>query len=146
MSILELCDARPAAVSLEASVAEAIRTMLDRHVGAVAVIDDERRVAGIFTERDVLRKLALSGHDPERMPVREMMTTPVELATAETGSSEALITMVERHFRHLPVVDHNGKLLGMLSIRNLLEWRIEDLTRELGSLEQYLSNDAPGGD
>jgi CBS domain-containing protein len=146
MSILELCDAHPAAVSLEASVAEAIRTMLDRHVGAVAVIDDERRVAGIFTERDVLRKLALSGRDPERMPVRDLMTTPVELASKEMGSSEALVTMVERHFRHLPVVDHNGRLLGMLSIRNLLEWRIEDLTRELGSLEQYLSNDAPGGD
>jgi len=146
MSILELCNPHPAAVSLEASVAEAIRTMLERHVGAVAVIDDERRIAGIFTERDVLRRLALSGRDPERTPVREMMTTPVELATAETGSSEAFVTMVERHFRHLPVVDHNGKLLGMLSIRNLLEWRIEDLTRELGSLEQYLSNDAPGGD
>jgi CBS domain-containing protein len=146
MSILELCDPHPAAVSLQATVAEAIRTMLERHVGAVAVIDDERRIAGIFTERDVLRRLALSGRDPESTPVREMMTTPVELATAETGSSEAFLTMVERHFRHLPVVDHNGKLLGMLSIRNLLEWRIEDLTRELGSLEQYLSNDGPGGD
>jgi len=146
MSILELCDPHPAAVSLESSVGEAIRTMLERHVGAVAVIDDERRIAGIFTERDVLRRLALSGRDPERTLVREMMTTPVELATTETGSSEAFVTMVERHFRHLPVVDHNGKLLGMLSIRNLLEWRIEDLTRELGSLEQYLSNDAPGGD
>jgi len=146
MSILELCDPHPAAVSLESSVGEAIRTMLERHVGAVAVIDDERRIAGIFTERDVLRRLALSGRDPERTLVREMMTTPVELATTETGSSEAFVTMVERHFRHLPVVDHNGKLLGMLSIRNLLEWRIEDLTRELGSLEQYLSNDGPGGD
>lgn len=146
MSVLELCDPHPAAVSLEASAAEAIRTMLERRVGAVAVLDDERRVAGIFTERDVLRKLALSGRDPERTPVRDMMTTPVELATVETGSSEAFATMVERHFRHLPVVDRNGKLLGMLSIRNLLEWRIEDLTRELGSLEQYLTNDAPGGD
>ena len=54
--------------------------------------------------------------------------------------------MIERHFRHLPVVDNSGKLLGILSIRNLLEWRIEDLGRELGSLEQYVSNDSPGGD
>jgi CBS domain-containing protein len=74
------------------------------------------------------------------------MTTPVELATSQTGPGEALVTMVERHFRHLPVVDNNGKLLGMLSIRNVLEWRIEDLSREVGSLEQYVSNDAPGGD
>jgi CBS domain-containing protein len=74
------------------------------------------------------------------------MTTPVELATSQTSPGEALINMVERHFRHLPVVDNNGKLLGMLSIRNVLEWRIEDLSREVGSLEQYVSNDAPGGD
>jgi len=146
MSILELCDPQAAAVSLQASVAEAIRTMLDRHVGAVAIVDGEHRVAGIFTERDVLRKFSLSGRNPEATLVRELMTTPVELATSETSSSEALVTMVERHFRHLPVVDNSGKLLGVLSIRNLLEWRIEDLSRELSSLEQYVSNDAPGGD
>lgn len=145
MSVLELCDAEAAAVSLEASVAEAIRLMLDRHVGAVAVIDGERRVAGIFTERDVLRKLALSGQDPEKTPVRDLMTTPVELATSLTGPGEALSTMVDRHFRHLPVVDDNGKLLGMLSIRNLLQWRVDDLTQELDSLEQYVANDGPGG-
>jgi CBS domain-containing protein len=145
MSVLEFCDPVAAAVSLEASVADAIRTMLERRVGAVAVIDSEKRVAGIFTERDVLRKLALSGRDPEKTPVREMMTTPVELATSATGPGEALATMVERHFRHLPVVDNGGKLLGMLSIRNLLEWRIGDLSQELDSLEQYVSNDGPGG-
>jgi CBS domain-containing protein len=73
------------------------------------------------------------------------MTTPVELATLATTPGEALATMVERHFRHLPVVDGAGKLLGMLSIRNVLEWHIGDLTRELDSLEQYVANDGPGG-
>ncbi len=53
--------------------------------------------------------------------------------------------MLERHFRHLPVVDNSGKLLGMLSIRNLLEQRIDDLSQELDSLEQYVTNDGPGG-
>ena len=145
MTVLELCDPEAAAVSLEASVAEAIRTMLDRHVGAVAVIDRDRRVAGVFTERDVLRKLALSKLNPEATPVREMMTTPVEMATEATGPGEALATMVDRHFRHLPIVDDDCRLLGMLSIRNLLQWRIDDLTQELDSLEQYVSNDGPGG-
>jgi CBS domain-containing protein len=102
-------------------------------------------VAGIFTERDVLRKFSLTKRDPETTPVRELMTTPVEMATELTGPGEAMATMVERHFRHLPVVDRNGKLLGMLSIRNLLEWRIDGLTQELDSLEQYVSNDGPGG-
>ncbi len=145
MSVLELCDREIAAVSLDATVAEAIHKMLDHHVGAVAVIDAEFRVAGMFTERDVLRKFALSGLDPRTASVREFMTTPVEMATRSTGPGEALTTMLERHFRHLPVADDSGKLLGILSIRNLLEWRVDDLSHELDSLEQYMTNDGPGG-
>lgn len=145
MTLVELCAPEPAAVAVEASVADAIGTMLRQHVGAVAVVDEQRRVAGIFTERDVLMKFALSGRDPEKTPVRELMTTPVEMATLAMGPGEAMATMVERHYRHLPVIDGAGKLLGVLSIRNLLEWRIDDLSQELDSLEQYVSNDGPGG-
>ena len=145
MSVLELCDREIAAVGLDATVGEAINKMLDHHVGAVAVVDSEYRVAGIFTERDVLRKMSLTRLDPQSTSVRELMTTPVEMATLGTGAGEALSTMLERHFRHLPVADDNGKLLGILSIRNLLEWRVDDLSHELDSLEQYMTNDGPGG-
>ena len=79
MSVLDLCDSEAAAVSLDATAADAIRLMLAKRVGAVGVVDSDHRVAGIFTERDVLRKLVLSGRDPELTPVRELMTTPVEL-------------------------------------------------------------------
>ena len=145
MSVLELCDREVAAVGLDSTVADAINKMLDHHVGAVAIVDNEYRVAGMFTERDVLRKMSLTGLDPNTTLVRQLMTTPVEMATRGTGAGEALSTMLERHFRHLPVADDNGKLLGILSIRNLLEWRVEDLSHELDSLEQYVSNDGPGG-
>jgi CBS domain-containing protein len=73
------------------------------------------------------------------------MTTPVELASPDTSPGEALATMVERHFRHLPIADRHSKLLGMLSIRDVLQWRVDDLTQELDSLEQYVANDGPGG-
>ena len=145
MGVLELCDPEIAAISAEATVADAIRMMLDHHVGAVGVIDNEKRVAGIFTERDVLRRYALMGVDPEKIPLREMMTTPVEMATEQTGAGEAMATMIERHFRHLPVVDNDGHLLGMLSIRNVLQWRVDSLAQELDSMEQYMANDGPGG-
>jgi len=145
MTLLELCDPEAAAVTLEATAADAIQTMLDRHVGAVGIVDSDRRVAGIFTERDVLRKLVLSGRNPATIPVRSVMTTPVEMATLATTPGEALATMVERHYRHLPVADSNGRLLGILSIRNLLQSRIDDLTQQLDSLEQYVSADGPGG-
>ena len=131
MNLLEMCDTDAAFVGVETTAEQAIRTMLDRHVGAVAVIDEEQRVAGIFTERDVLRRLSLSQLDPGRTPVREVMTTPVEMATRATTPSEALATMVERHYRHLPIVDDEGRLLGMLSIRNVLAARIDTLMQQL---------------
>ena len=141
MKLLNLCDATPATVEPDASVADAINVMLQRRVGAVAVVDTEYRVAGIFTERDVLRKVALSGRPPDGIRVSEVMTPAVEMATNDTTPGEALQVMVEAHFRHLPVVDRNGRLLGMLSIRNLLENRVDELAQQLESLEQYVSND-----
>jgi len=145
MNLLQMCDEKPATVKAESSVADAIQLMLTMRVGAVAVVDDESRVAGIFTERDVLRKVALSGRDPKAIKVSELMTTPVELGTLETTAGEALSAMVGSHYRHLPIVDKDGRLLGMLSIRNLLEARVDDLSQELDSMEQYVTNDSQGG-
>src|SRR5271169_105963 len=131
MNILEMCDWETATVPVDATAEQAIRTMLDRNVGAVAVIDENHRVAGIFTERDVLHRLSLGEHDPRTTSVREVMTAPVEMATRATTAGEALATMVERHYRHLPIVDDDGQLLGMLSIRNLLQVQIDTLKRQL---------------
>jgi len=131
MNILEMCDWETATVPVDATAEQAIRTMLDRNVGAVAVIDENHRVAGIFTERDVLHRLSLGEHDPRTTSVREVMTAPVEMATRATTAGEALATMVERHYRHLPIVDDDGQLLGMLSIRNLLQVQIDTLRRQL---------------
>jgi CBS domain-containing protein len=133
MSLLEWCDEGPATVSVLATVEEAVNKMLDKDVGAVAVIDEQGVVAGMFTERDVLAKFALSGRDAAATPVRELMSPMVEMATAETTPAEAFRVMLERHYRHLPVVDDHGKVLGILSIRNILEARIDDLLARLES-------------
>ncbi len=143
MTILRLCDRESAAVPPESTVAEAIRLMLERRVGAVVVVDGNR-VVGIFTERDVLKKLALSGRDPEKVPVRELMTTPVETASPQTTPDDALGSMLENHFRHLPVVDSSGRLRGVLSIRNLLHGQMEELKRQRDSLEQHVASEGPG--
>jgi CBS domain-containing protein len=133
MSLLEWCDEGPATVTVLASVEDAIQMMMDKDVGAVAVIDEQGIVAGMFTERDVLAKFALSGHDAKTTPVRDLMSPMVEMATDETSAAEAFKVMLERHYRHLPVVDDRGKVLGILSIRNILEARIDDLLEELES-------------
>ena len=131
MSLLEWCDEGPATVSVLATVEDAIRTMIDKDVGAVAVIDEHSVVAGMFTERDVLAKFALTGKAARDTPVRELMSRMVEMATEQTTASEALQVMLERHYRHMPIVDDHCKLLGVLSIRNILEARIDDLLVEL---------------
>ena len=131
MSLLDWCDEGPATVSVLATVEDAILMMMDKDVGAVAVIDEHGIVAGMFTERDILAKFALSGRDPKTTPVRELMSPMVEMATDETTAAEAFKVMLERHYRHLPVVDDRGKVLGILSIRNILEARIDDLLAEL---------------
>jgi len=133
MSLLEWCDEGPATVSVLATVADAIQMMMDKDVGAVAVIDEQGIVAGMFTERDILAKFALSGRDAKTTPVRDLMSPMVEMATDETTPAEAFKVMLERHYRHLPVVDERGKVLGILSIRNILEARIDDLLEELES-------------
>ena len=144
MSILRFCDEVPAIVRPDSTVAEAIQAMVAHHVGAVAVVDGNRAV-GIFTERDVLSKLALCGLDPARIPVKDLMSTPVETITPDTSPGDAFTTMIGHHFRHLAVVDRSGKLLRILSIRNLLQAQVEELRQQLDSLEQYVTNDSLGG-
>jgi len=137
MSLLQWCDEGPATVSLLATVEDAVRTMMEKQVGAVAVIDERGIVAGMFTERDVLTKFALSGRDPKTTPVRELMSPIVEMATQETTAAEALAVMLERHYRHMPIVDDHGKVLGICSIRNILEARVDDLLEQLdGSVHE----------
>ena len=136
MSILKLCGRHVSTVPVLATVADAVQLMIDNVVGAVAVVDDQGIVAGMFTERDVLEKFALSRRDPRETPVRELMSPMVEMATEETTPAEALKVMLEHHYRHMPVVDERGKVLGILSIRHILENKINDLLRQLEATAQ----------
>jgi len=144
MSLLKIAHVPPAAVEPGASVLEAIRVMAREGVGAVAVAEGGR-LQGIFTERDVMLRVAQQERNPGQTRIAEVMTAPVESITEETTADEALSFMLERHIRHLPILGRDGEILGMLSIRNLLENQVETLQRELHALDQYLSNDGPGG-
>jgi len=131
MNVLDYCAANPASVSLNASVAEAIEAMIKRHMGAAVVVDEHGVVAGIFTERDVMTRVALSGRDPRQIPVTEVMTTPVVMATRSTSIVEATAVMINHMKRHLPVVEEDGRLIGILSIRHVLERKVDELTAQI---------------
>lgn len=133
MNLLDICVDDPASVVLTATAADAVEAMIKRRMGAAVVVDDNGIVAGIFTERDVMRKLALSGRDPRAISIREVMTSPVVMATKDTSLAEALRVMVDQQKRHLPVVEDDGKLLGLLSIRHVLEHKVAELTAQLAA-------------
>jgi CBS domain-containing protein len=147
MSLLKIAHVPPATVEPAASVFDAVSLMAREGVGAVAVAEKAGKgeLQGIFTERDVMLRVVQRGRNPRETQVQDVMTSPVETASEETTASEALALMLERHLRHLPILGSDGRLLGMLSIRNLLEHQLEDVKRELHSLDQYLLNDGPGG-
>jgi signal-transduction protein with cAMP-binding, CBS, and nucleotidyltransferase domain len=103
--------------------------MSERGVGAVGVVDNGM-LRGIFTERDVMLRVVLRERDPKLTLVRDVMTAPPETVSEETTEEDALVHMVERHVRHLPIVAKDGSLQAMLSIRNLLEHRVDELARK----------------
>jgi CBS domain-containing protein len=144
MGLLKIAHVPPVAVETSATVLEAVQVMAEEGVGAVAVVENGE-LRGIFTERDVMLRVVLRERRPRETRVGEVMTSPPKTASRDTHAEDALNFMLEQHIRHLPVVDESGKLLGTLSIRNLLEHMVEDLQRELHSLDQYLLNDGPGG-
>ena len=126
------------------SVIDAIRTMAHAQVGSIVVVDSDR-LAGIFSERDVMLRVVLAGRDPERTRVEEVMTSPVQTIPAGATGDEALRVMLEGHIRHLPVVARDGQVQAMASMRNLLQEKVEELNQQLDSLESYITADGIGG-
>ena len=136
---------RPAVtVPPDLSVQEAAQRMAEKPVGAAAVID-EGRLVGIVTERDVLLKVAAPGREAAAVRVREVMSENVESVSVNDRPGDALRRMTKLHIRHLPVVDDCGQVLGIVSIRHLLQHRLDKLATELDTLESFLAADGPGG-
>ena len=144
MNILRIAKGPATAVAPCTTVLEAVRRMKDADVGAVVVLDGEK-LQGMFSERDVMLRIVLEGRDPETTMVKDVMTTDVVAIRKDTSPDEAVKLMWARHIRHLPVVREEGKVKGIVEIRNLFHVTFEDLTQQLDSLESYIAADGIGG-
>jgi CBS domain-containing protein len=124
------------AVRKDATVAEAARTMTERNVGIVVVLEDDRLV-GVFSERDVVRRVIDKRLDPERTLVEHVMTRDLVMADENEDYQTAMRTMDQANIRHLPVV-RQSQVVSMLSIRDLMRVDMERMGEELRFLNEYL--------
>jgi CBS domain-containing protein len=145
MKLLKIARVPALTVKPEDSIMTAVEKMCDLGVGAVVVVE-KGDLVGIFTERDLLTRVVRPGVSTLNTPIAKVMTKNPNVAPMEMEASEAFEFMTEKNIRHLPIVDQNGKLQGILSIRHLMRSVVEHLSHELEGLNAYLSVDSAGGD
>ena len=126
-----------AALPPDATVLAAAQLMNDRHIGSVLVVD-RGRVVGIFTERDVMRRVVAEERLPHETALREVMTREVACAAPQTTLDEIRMVMRERRIRHLPVLD-GTRIAGMISIGDLNRAEHEVQEQTIRYLQQYMS-------
>ena len=123
----------------ENTVEDAIRSMHQRKISALVVVDHGRPV-GLFTERDVLRcYVSNEGRSFKDIHLREAMTANLVVAELDDELSEIMAVIIDRNIRHLPVVD-GGALIGMLSVRDIIQSQVQKLTSEIHYLKDYIAS------
>lgn len=144
MDLLSIARVPPVTIHPDQTVMEAVEISLPARVGAVAVVEDFRLI-GMFTERDMMFKVVHKRLDPDRTPVRDVMTSPVIWIGPDMSAQEVLELMLDKHIRHLPIRGEGDEVLGMLSIRNILQFLVTDLRNDLRHMEAFIGADSVGG-
>ncbi len=124
-------------IQQDATVVEAAILMNSKRIGALAVMKADRLV-GIFSERDLLTRVIAVGKDPGRTPVSEVMTTQVRVCEPNTSLDECSADMTRNKIRHLPVVDDQGQLLGVLSTGDILARQFADQEATIHFMHEYI--------
>lgn len=125
------------AVASTITIADAVAEMNKHRIGCILVID-AGRIAGIFTERDVLRRVVGAGIDPKTVRVADVMTKDVHTIPPDTTVEQTMILFAERQCRHIPVVD-GGRLKGLISIGDISRWVAETSRAEADHLKNYIA-------
>jgi len=125
-------------IAPEVMVFDGLKLLSDYGVGAILVMDGDT-LAGVFSERDYTRKVALQGRNSRETPVSAIMTRDVITVSPQTRTRECMALMSQHKIRHLPLVD-NGKVLGMISIRDIMDDIIADHEQTIAQLQTYITS------
>jgi CBS domain-containing protein len=125
-------------ITPDASVFDAIRLMADRSVGSLLVMQDDK-LLGIVTERDYARKVIIKGRSSKSTTVRDIMTTDLVTTSADQTVNQCMGQMTDRRIRHLPVIE-DTKVVGLISIGDIVQAVIADQQEEIAHLEQYITS------
>jgi CBS domain-containing protein len=128
-------------IAPNATVFDAIQLMADKNVGALPVVENGR-LAGMISERDYTRKVILKGKSSKETPVRDIMTQELITVDASDSVTECMRVMTEKRIRHLPVME-GSKMIGLISIGDLVRRIISAQTATIDNLEKYITGDYP---
>lgn len=125
------------AVHPDDTVYEALNVLVDKNVGALVVLDGDDFL-GIFSERDYARRVILKGRASKETRIREIMTEHPITVSLDDSIEDCMIKMTDKHIRHLPVVDEKGRLVGVISIGDVVKFIIDEQRYVINNLESYI--------
>jgi CBS domain-containing protein len=140
MSVAVLLSKKPGStitIHAEAGIAEAVSILADNKIGALVVVDDDNKVTGILSERDIVRGLAAKGASVLDQTVADLMTAPVKTCSRSESADDVMRRMSKGRFRHMPVVE-GDQLVGVISIGDVVQGRINALEQEAGAMRDYI--------
>ena len=132
----EIVTARP-----DSTIAEAAKLLKEKNIGAIVVTTEGGGIAGILSERDIVRGLPEHGADLLALKVKDRMTAEVTTCTLDDRLDDVMVLMTQGRFRHLPIVEE-GRLTGIISIGDVVKCRLEELESETSTLRQYIAGSA----
>ena len=127
-------------IAADATLQEAIGVLATRRIGALLISRDGEHIDGILSERDIVRRLADAGIDLGTERVESLMIRDVHTCTPEASVAQVMRLMDEKRIRHVPVVKGEGVLAGVVSIRDIVNARLQEAEAERSQMEEYISN------
>jgi CBS domain-containing protein len=123
----------------DSSVFEALKVLVDKNVGALMVVDDQDKFLGVFSERDYARRVILKGRASKETLIREIMTERPITVCENDSIEDCMVKMTDKRIRHLPVTDEQQRLVGMISIGDVVKFIIDEQRYIINNLESYIS-------